>query len=300
MAASFSGLITPIEPGRSTHPASIATASAPASHAVYANAARRLEAAIASSCGSQHAVNEDAHSALDGSGRLFVVADGVGGGAMAQTASRLLVAHLHAALDAEPIDAARVAAAMLGADREIAAAIARVTDRPGAATVALCAPIDAAASHWLVAWVGDCRVYRWSPRGSGPLELLTRDDTFGHLGEAAPPGGSPNDPARMVGNGATSGANSAVHGLGRHGVLALCSDGVHKHLDGADWSRVLAAPLPLAQRARALVALARSRGSVDDATVLLLHRADPGARDPRWNQRDRERLDSESTGGRQP
>jgi len=36
--------------------------------------------------------------------------------------------------------------------------------------------------------------------------------------------------------------------------------------------------LPLAQRARSLVALARSHGSVDDATVLLLHRADPGWR----------------------
>src|SRR6478672_11114445 len=181
MAAFFSGLITPIEPGRSTHPASIATASAPASHAVYANAARRLEAAIASSCGSQHAVNEDAHSALDGSGRLFVVADGVGGGAMAQTASRLLVAHLHAALDAEPLDGARVAAAMLGADRAIAAAIARVTDRPGAATVALCAPLDVFAAKWLVGWVGDCRAYRWSASDDARIELLTRDDTFAHL-----------------------------------------------------------------------------------------------------------------------
>jgi hypothetical protein len=187
---------------------------------------------------------------------------------------------------------------MLGADRAIAAAIARVTDRPGAATVALCAPIDAAASRWLVAWVGDCRVYRWSPRGTGLLELLTRDDTFGHLGEAAPPGGSPNDPARMVGNGATSGANSAVHGLGRNGVLALCSDGVHKHLDGADWSRVLAAPLPLAQRARSLVALARSRGSVDDATVLLLHRADPGWRGvARAAARPSKRQALQATGG---
>ena len=293
-------LITPIEPGRTTRPGPLSRDAAAPLQAVYANAACRLEAAVASSCGSQHAANEDAHSPLDGSGRLFVVADGVGGGAMAQTASRLLVAELHQALEGQPLDAARVASAMLGADRTIAEAIARVTERPGAATVALCAPIDAAASHWLVAWVGDCRVYRWSPRGAGLLELLTRDDTFGHLGEAAPPGGSPNDPARMVGNGATSGANAAVHGLARHGVLALCSDGVHKHLDGADWSRVLAAPLPLAQRARALVALARSRGSVDDATLLLLHRADPGAREPRWNPRGPERLDNERTGGRQP
>jgi protein phosphatase len=278
-------LITPIEPGRTTRPGALARGAAAPLQAVYANAARRLEAAVASSCGSQHAVNEDAHSPLDGSGRLFVVADGVGGGAMAQTASRLLVAQLHQALDGQPLDAERVAIAMLAADRTIAEAIARVTARPGAATVALCAPLDASAARWLVAWVGDCRVYRWSARGAGQLDLLTRDDTFGHLGEAPPPGGSLHDPARMVGNGATTGANAAVHSLDRGELLLLCSDGVHKHLDGTDWYRVLDAPLSLAQRGQALVALARKRGSVDDATVLMLHRSDPEPRNPRWRGR---------------
>jgi serine/threonine protein phosphatase PrpC len=275
------GLITPIEPGRTSRPGALSTNAPAPTHAVYANASCRLEAAVASSCGSQHAVNEDAHSALDGSGRLFVVADGVGGGAMAQTASRLLVAQLHAALEGQPLDGARVAAAMLAADRTIAAAIARVTERPGAATVALCAPLDAASARWLVAWVGDCRVYRWSPGGAAQLEQLTHDDTFGHLGEAPPPGGSAGDPARMVGNGATTGANTAVHALGADELLVLCSDGIHKHLDGTDWCRVLAAPISLAQRGQALVRLARARGSVDDATVLLLHRSGPGARGPR-------------------
>jgi len=287
-------LITPIEPGRTTRPGTLSRAPAPM-QAVYASAACRLEAAVASSCGSQHAVNEDAHSALDGSGRLFVVADGVGGGAMAQTASRLLVAQLHQALEGQPLDAERVATAMLAADRTIAEAIARVTERPGAATVALCAPLDASAAHWLVAWVGDCRVYRWSARGAGQLDLLTRDDTFGHLGEAPPPGGSAHDPARMVGNGATTGANAAVHGLGRDDLLVLCSDGVHKHLEGTDWYRVLDAPLSLAQRGQALVALARKRGSVDDATVLLLHRSVPDTRNLRWRGRAAAPLNTEGS-----
>src|SRR5664279_138954 len=198
---------------------------------------------------------------------------------MAQAASRLLVALLHDSLEGHLVDAERVALAMLGADRAIAAAIARVTERPGAATVALCAPIDAAAAQWLVAWVGDCRVYRWSPRRAAALELLTRDDTFAQLGEPAPPGGSPNDPARMVGNGAITGANAQVHSLGDDELLALCSDGVHKHLDGGDWCRILAAPLTLSGRADALVTLARARGSVDDATVLLLHRSGRDAED---------------------
>ena len=285
-----SGLITPIEPGRPSQRAATTAPSHDARQAVYANAFRRLEAAVASTCGSQHPANEDAHSALEGSARLFVVADGVGGGAMAHTASHLLVAALHESLEAQPIDGDRVAAAMLGADRAIAAAIARVTDRPGAATVALAAPLDVFAAKWLVGWVGDCRAYRWSPRDDARLELLTRDDTFGHLGETPPPGGAPGDPARMVGNGATTGANAVTIGIERGEILALCSDGVHKHVDDAEWCRVLVAQLPLARRADAIVALARAHGSVDDATVLLVQRCDPGWRDlRRATRRDTDR-----------
>ena len=51
----------------------------------------RLDAAVASSRGRSHAVNEDYHSALDGNLPLFVVADGVSSGAMASCASRELV-----------------------------------------------------------------------------------------------------------------------------------------------------------------------------------------------------------------
>ncbi len=263
-------LLTPIEPERATR-SHVAARGIAASEATYATASGRLVAAVASSCGPHHDANEDTHSALTGSGRLFVVADGVGGGAMAQLASRLLVAHLHDALQAGTPDAATVAAAMLDADRVIAAAIARATHLPGAATVALCALLDAAAASWLVAWVGDCRVYRWSPAASR-LECLTRDDSFDHLGEAPPPGGSADDPARMVGNGATDGANCALHTLAPRELLAVCSDGVHKYLDAADWRRHLAEPRPLAQRCQALVARARANGSGDDATLLLVER----------------------------
>ena len=51
-----------------------------------------LRVASASATGTRHTVNEDACSALERAGRLFVVADGVGGGAFAAFASRDLVA----------------------------------------------------------------------------------------------------------------------------------------------------------------------------------------------------------------
>jgi len=262
-------LVTPIEP-RDGRVARVMR-SVTSQHAVHGGALCRIEVAAATSCGRQHAVNEDAHTPLDAAGPPFVVADGVGGGAMAELASRRLVAHLHARLAGRRADAARIEAAMLEADRAIAECIAQLTDAPGAATVVLCTPANLLGTRWLVAWVGDCRAYRVVPDPAGTVEPLTRDDTFRHLGEMPPPGGSPDDPARMVGNGATSGANVAVHDLAPDDVLALCSDGVHRHLDGDDWTRILRRPVGLAPRAEALVEAARAHGSVDDATVLLVH-----------------------------
>jgi PPM family protein phosphatase len=266
-------LVTPIEPRHSGGPDG--PPPVVGQEVTHHTLLRRIDAAAASSCGSQHEVNEDSHSPLPSAACLFIVADGVGGGAMAQLASRQLVGHLHQALDGRTVDADGVREAMLEADRAIAQRIAEVTEAPGAATVALCAPVDRLARTWLVAWVGDCRVYRLPAREGSAIEALTRDDSFRHLGEAPPAGSNPDDPARMVGNGAVAGANVALHALARGDLLALCSDGVHKHLEPEDWQRVLRQAVPLAHRCAALIGQARRRGSVDDATVLLLQRSWP-------------------------
>jgi serine/threonine protein phosphatase PrpC len=231
-----------------------------------------IEAAVATACGSLHSENEDAHSALPGLGRVFVVADGVGGGAMAALASRHLVAHLHAALDHHRVDPVRVRSAMQQADRAIASRIAELTPASGAATVALCAPLSAACSKWLIAWVGDCRVYRLPEDAGHAVELLTRDDTYRNCNERPPSGGSPEDPARMVGNGATHAPNVQIHELALGELLMLCSDGVHKHVDASAWARLATGALPMAQRCADLITDARANGSVDDATVLMLRR----------------------------
>ena len=273
-------LVTPIEPSVAAQAA--CAAGRRAQHAVRTTAFSRIEVAVASSRGSHHVDNEDAHSDLDASSGVFVVADGVGGGAMAQLASSQLVNALQGALEGRRIDADAVRAAMLDADRTIQRAIARQTDLPGAATVVLCAPVDAFAARWLIGWVGDCRAYRLAATGGGRVDLLSRDDTFRALGEAPPPGSSPDDPARMVGNGAIAGANVALHDLAAGELLALCSDGVHKHLDADDWSGALRTDAPLPERCDGLIAAARAHGSTDDATVLLLRRAGFAMRRPHW------------------
>jgi len=231
----------------------------------------RVHAAVASSRGSRRRVNEDCHSALDGNCALFVVADGVGGGALAAHASRHLVASVHGVLEGGPIDAQTVGAALLDADRKIDASIASASDAAGAATVALCAAIDASLSRWLVAWVGDCRVYRVHDR-DGIAELLTVDDTYAHLREPAPDGASPHDPARMIGNGAVDAPNVRHVELHARQMLVLCSDGLHKHVDAAGIGRILHGSGRLTHRCRLLVESARTHGSRDDATVLVVRR----------------------------
>jgi serine/threonine protein phosphatase PrpC len=170
-----------------------------------ARACSRLSIAAASQAGPHHRVNEDSHTPLDGRAPVYVVADGVGGGAMAAWASRHLVTAVHRRLAERKPDATSFAKAMLDADREIARAIAHHSGASGAATVAACAAIDAPRGTWLVAWVGDCRAYVLEP--GSEARLVTRDDTYRNLGEAPPPGGSPDDPARMIGNGAVSAPN---------------------------------------------------------------------------------------------
>jgi serine/threonine protein phosphatase PrpC len=264
-------------------PPIVAVAATPRERAVtldrgsFARRGAHLEVAAASCRGRRHDVNEDAHSALGGRTPVFVVADGVGGGAMAARASRELVRLVHRALDDAAADAQTIRSALLVADREVARMIATHTDAAGAATVALCASVDEASTRWLVAWVGDCRVYRVKARGDGDAQALTRDDTYRHLCELPPPGGSPDDPARMIGNGAVADPNVIEATLGDGEMLVLLTDGVHRLVRARDIARLVGGgSAPLARRCTQLVALARARGSVDDATALVVHRT-PGS-----------------------
>jgi len=231
----------------------------------------RLDVAAASARGRHHSVNEDSHSALDRAWPVYVVADGVGGGAMASWTSRELVRRLHTALDHRRIDERALSNALLDADREVARDLAQRTAESGAATVAVGVATGHLLSRWLIAWVGDCRIYRVRAQDE-PALLLTRDDTYAHLGETPPSGGSPDDPARMVGNGAVDAPNVASVQLADDEMLVLCSDGLHKHVEPPEIQCQLRAPAPLARCCGRLVELARLHGSTDDATVLAIHR----------------------------
>ena len=275
-------LVTPLEPSTPERRRARRELATVSREAVLTTRWAELELAVASGCSTRHTVNEDSYSALDRKAPVYVVADGVGGGAMASWASQELVSRLHAALDRRRVDAASVRHALLDADREVGRSIARHTADSGAATVALCAGTDPSLSQWLIAWVGDCRIYRVRAGPDKPIELLTHDDTYGHLGENPPPGGSPDDPARMVGNGAVAMPNVGRVHLRQDEMLVLCSDGLHKHVEPQEINGQLRAESSLAGRCLRLLELARTRSCSDDATLLVVHRKPSPSRRRLW------------------
>ena len=224
---------------------------------------RRIEAAVASSCGSQHAVNEDAHSALDGSGapvrrrrRRRRRRDGAAGEprSSSRTCTRRSTAQPRRRRRACARRCSTPTARSRGASRS-------VTDAPGRGDGrAVRAGRTRCASKWLIAWVGDCRVYRLAPARRRGARAA---DARRHLpppGETPPPGGSPDDPARMVGNGAIAGANVALHELApRRAAGAVQRRRAQARRRATTGAACCAQPLPLAQRCERLIALARAQ-----------------------------------------
>src|SRR5258707_11261085 len=87
-------VVTPYEPPSSLDVASAREGAATRRHAVRTTPWVRLEMAAASARGGRGQVNEGCHSAPCGSAPVFVVADGVGGGAVGGEASRALASRL--------------------------------------------------------------------------------------------------------------------------------------------------------------------------------------------------------------
>lgn len=244
-----------------------------------------LESAYTTRCGSYHAINQDAVARAEG--RFYAVADGVGGGAFGEVASRVLVEHC-ADPSLNPADPQSLCRHVQRADAVVQRAIdARSPGSVGAATLV---------SAWLhgdggyLVHVGDARAscLRFSG-GRARLETLTKDQTYGEMGESPPPGGSADDPARMVGVGAVGNPPATAFELGQGDILLLSSDGLHRYAPAVGIEQIatqwLADKLPLQTLAERLETLALGHHSPDDITILLLRRNAPAAALPkklRW------------------
>jgi len=233
--------------------------------------------------------NEDAHS-VDREHMLFVVADGMGGHAAGEVASRVAVDAINefVALTAgndeitwpfgldETIsyDGNRLKTAIRHANRRVLEATHERADLEGMATTVAAVLVDRDVAN--LAHVGDSRIYLWS---SGTLTQLTSDHSWVNeqiqTGVISPEQAR-SHPLRNVVTRALGGrADLLVDVQSRRvqdgDVLLLCSDGLTTMIADEDIARILAeSEGDVTRAASALVDEANERGGEDNITVVLL------------------------------
>lgn len=241
-----------------------------------------------SECGPVRKGNEDAFS-YDLDTGLFVVADGMGGHAAGEIASRLAVEAIagYIARSADDDDltwpfgmdpalshaANRLRTALMLAHQRVIRAASSHESYHGMGTTVVAVLFTP--SRLVVAHAGDSRVYQ---QLDGRLTALTRDDSLlAAMGEAALAAqeGLAQHPLRNVVTNVLGGDDQLDVHVSEHARAAgmrllLCSDGVHGTVDDAHIARILGGDGDPRQWAERLVADAFAAGGRDNATALLI------------------------------
>jgi protein phosphatase len=221
---------------------------------------------------------------------LFVVADGMGGHAAGEVASRVAVDAINEfvvltggdeeitwpfGLDENiSYDGNRLKTAIRFANRKVLEATRERTEYEGMATTVAAVLVDGDSAN--LGHVGDSRVYL--VRG-GAIEQLTSDHSW--VNEQIQSGVISSDqarshPLRNVVTRALGGkpdlqVEMQVHRIAAGDVLLLCSDGLTTMVTDDDIARLIGeAAGDMEKAARALVAAANARGGEDNITVALL------------------------------
>jgi serine/threonine protein phosphatase PrpC len=233
--------------------------------------------------------NEDAHAANEEQ-NLYVVADGMGGHAAGEVASRIAVEAIEefVALTAgneeitwpfgldETIsyDGNRLKTAIRHANRRVLEATRESAELEGMATTVAAVLVEGDVAN--LAHVGDSRIYRWSDE---ELSLLTSDHSWVNeqiqTGVISPEQAR-SHPLRNVVTRALGGRADLLVDIQalkmKDGdVLLLCSDGLTTMISDEEIAGTLrGGGGDLAQAARALVDQANEHGGEDNITVILL------------------------------
>jgi serine/threonine protein phosphatase PrpC len=244
----------------------------------FTTATPRLCAAGRTRTGKERDHNEDRFAVLPDLG-LFLVADGIGGRACGEVASRMAVdlvqqtfEHPFSAELRPPVSLLLLVHAVEGANRAIhrAAGEDRALRGMGTTIAAVHVHPDGAS----IAHVGDSRVYRL--RG-GRVEQLTVVHSYQNecrrLGEelaGLPVAEHGTKLARSLGGRFTVEVDTRAEEIRAGDVLLLCSDGVSGAIDDADLAAVLVEHHDLDAAALALLDRAEENGAHDDLTCVLV------------------------------
>ena len=219
-------------------------------------------------------------------GYLFIVADGMGGEAGGEEASRIAVESvedyvlnalawfLHLGGRDEVVLREELKAALLRADRNILRRASRQPALQGMGTTLTLA--YSVGTELFLAHAGDCRAYLYR---NGQLDQLTRDHTMAQMlvdsGQIAPEEARWHRRRNVVTNvvgGPSAGVYAEFHKthLDDGDLLLLCSDGLTESVEPTRVARTLAAHAddPKAA-ARRLIELTLEAGAPDNVTVIV-------------------------------
>lgn len=259
-----------------------------------------LETAGCTHVGMIRDTNQDSFVIVESLG-LLLLADGMGGRAAGEIASRMAVDTVRGFFD-DPdatwpialgppsshagryVDQAMplLIAGIQLANGRIFSAARRDRDKRGMGTTF--AAVLARDGFVAVAHVGDSRVYRYR---DGALELLTRDHSLlnecirlGHI--------QPEDAAsfplqhvitRALGTEETVEVDTRIDAIESGDILLLCSDGLSGPVSADEIVEILGSHGDLTQAARRLIQRANERGGPDNVTCILARWSEPGAGD---------------------
>ncbi|MEO6950231.1 MAG: Stp1/IreP family PP2C-type Ser/Thr phosphatase [Polyangia bacterium] len=229
--------------------------------------------------------NED-NFLIDESLTLYAVADGMGGHAAGERASKLALEMLSAAVGdptrerADPLQALREATQAAGASIFVAAQ--RDPDLHGMGTTLTSLWFQRGRAY--LAHVGDSRAYLYR---DGRVQQLSDDHSW--VSEQVRAGMMTEEEAkeskfrhiitRSVGFEHDVQVDGAAIPVQAGDCFVLCSDGLSNYVEGEELARVLAARF-YSEVPRFLVDLANDRGGDDNVTVVVVHLANDADRDP--------------------
>ncbi len=209
-------------------------------------------------------------------GRLFVVADGMGGHAAGEVASQLAVETLAQAYyggDATPASPAmRLEQAIQAANRRVYEQAATQDAQAGMGTTVVAAVVH---DGWLtIANVGDSRAYRVR---SGQAEQITRDHSW--VAEQVTAGALSREEAknhiyknvvtRCLGHRPTVQIDLFEQALEVGDIVLLCSDGLSNQVSDTELASILTeSAAALAAAIATLLRLANERGAPDNITAV--------------------------------
>jgi serine/threonine protein phosphatase PrpC len=237
-----------------------------------------LRAAGRSEQGPVRSQNQDA-CLVDTGGRLFAVADGIGGHRAGDVAAGLAVEHLGAALGRARrrgrSERDALAAALVELHELVLARASADPDLAGMGTTIVVASSPSGRTVHL-AHVGDSRAYLLAA-GAG-LRLLTSDHSAANLlagwgaisAEEAASHPFAHHLTRAIGLAGSEGASTATITMAAGDRLLLCSDGLTGTLDDERIEALLAAAAGPEAACDALVDAAIAAGASDNVTALVV------------------------------